>query len=281
MKKLRIGIAQLNTKDNISESFRTIAGLTGEIASRGADLAVFPEMSTYLSELDISAAAQHLEDEVVSRFRELAKKHKIYLHIGSFVEKSGRESKVEAEGPGSRAFNTSVFINPEGAIEAVYRKIHLFDIELSDDLSYRESDRFLRGSEIVTHHSTLGDLGFSICYDLRFPELYRSLALRGAKIIFVPSGFTLFTGKDHWEPLLRARAIENQVYIIAPNQIGEHPVGKHCYGNSMIVDPWGKVIARASDRVEAVVANIDLDYVDKVRGKLPSLKNRVKLEECK
>lgn len=110
---------------------------------------------------------------------------------------------------------------------------------------------------------------------MRFPELYRRLALTGAKIIFVPAGFTLSTGKDHWEPLLRARAIENQVYIIAPNQIGEHPVGKQCYGNSMVVDPWGKVIARASDRVEALVTDLDLDYVDEVREKLPSLKNRV------
>lgn len=269
MKKLRIGIAQLNTKDNIDESFRTIERLTEEIAAGGADIAVFPEMSTYLTELDISAAAQTLAGEVVSRFRELAKKYRLHIHNGSFVEKSWA--------PELKAFNTSVLINPEGEIEAVYRKIHLFDIDLSGPLSYRESDRFLRGSDIVTHRSSLGQFGFSICYDLRFPELYRRLALAGARLIFVPAAFTLFTGKDHWEPLLRARAIENQAYIIAPNQIGEHPPGKQCYGNSMIVDPWGKVIARASDRVEAVVTEIDLDYVEDVRGKLPSLKNRVDL----
>ncbi len=329
MNKLRIGIAQVNTKDNIDESFRTIERLTAEIAARGGDLAVFPEMSTYLSELDISPAAQCLEGEVISRFRELAKKYGIHLHNGSFVEKpkeevgpKGKETGMDAgkpvsatgakagavgttagaagtkagavgtkadaagtnagatgeSGSISKAFNTSVFINPEGEIEAVYRKIHLFDIELSGDLAYRESDRFLQGQKVVNHRNRLGDFGLTVCYDLRFPELYRSLALRGAKIIFVPSAFTLFTGKDHWEPLLRARAIENQVYIVAPNQIGEHPAEKKCYGNSMIVDPWGKVIARASDRVEAVVTDIDIDYVDEVRGKLPSLNNRVELE---
>jgi predicted amidohydrolase len=125
----------------------------------------------------------------------------------------------------------------------------------------------------------MGDFGFSICYDLRFPELYRELAFRGAKLIFVPAAFTMYTGKDHWESLLRARAIENQVYIAAPNQIGEHPDNKICYGNSMIIDPWGKIIARASDKVEAFVADIDWDYLEDIRKKLPSLKNRVDLQD--
>jgi deaminated glutathione amidase len=268
MDKLKIGIGQLNTGDDTEKALAEIERLTEEIAESGARLAVFPELSSYLSELEISNAAQSLEGNIISRFRTLAKKHSIFIHNGSFIEDSGK---------GGKAFNTSVFINPDGEIEAVYRKIHLFDIDLDTGLRYRESDRYESGSSIITHSSEIGDLGFSICYDLRFPELFRQLTFRGAKLIFVPAAFTLFTGKDHWEALLRARAIENQVYIAAPNQIGEHPDGKLCYGNSMIIDPWGTVIARASDRVEAVITEIDWEYLEVIRGKLPSLKNRVNL----
>ncbi len=146
-------------------------------------------------------------------------------------------------------------------------------------MTYRESDRYKRGSSVVNLNTKIGNLGFTICYDLRFPELYRELTFRGARLIIVPAAFTMFTGKDHWEALLRARAIENQVYIAAPNQIGEHPDNKMCYGNSMIIDPWGKVIARASDKTGTIVTDIDWDYLDEVRSKLPSLKNRVDLKD--
>lgn len=268
MDKLRIGLGQINTQDNIKESFKEIERITGECVSMGAQLVVFPELSTYLSETGTIKIAEDLEGSIIDRFKILARKYKVYFHNGSFVEKSKKSGKV---------YNTSVFINTEGEIEAVYRKIHLFDIELDKNLSYRESDRYRRGKKIVTLKSKIGSFGFSICYDLRFPELYRELTFRGAKLIFVPAAFTMFTGKDHWEPLLRARAIENQIYIAASNQIGIHADNKVCYGNSMIIDPWGKVIARASDKVGAVVADIDWDYLEDVRMKLPSLKNRVDL----
>jgi deaminated glutathione amidase len=270
MNILRIGLGQLNTKDNIEESFEQIEKQTAECSLKGAELIVFPEMSSYLSETTSYKAAQTLDGRIISRFKKIAVKYKIYIHNGSFVEKS--------ETPG-KPYNTSVLINPSGKIEAVYRKIHLFDIELNNKLTYRESDRYERGQSIVNHVSPIGDFGFSICYDLRFPELYRHLAFKGAKLIFIPAAFTLFTGKDHWEALLRARAIENQVYIAAPNQIGTHPDNKHCYGNSMIIDPWGKVLARASDKVGSIIADIDWDYLAEVRKKLPSLKNRVGLEK--
>ena len=266
MKKLRIGLGQLNTKDNIIDSFKQIEQQTIECSEKGAQIVIFPEKSTYLSELSEYKAAQTINGEIISSFKKLARKYNIYIHNGSFIEKSEIEGKT---------YNTSVLINPTGRIEAVYRKIHLFDIDLNKNLTYRESDRYERGNSIVNHSSDLGEFGFSICYDLRFPELYRQLAFRGAKLIFVPAAFTMFTGKDHWEALLRARAIENQVYIAAPNQIGEHPDNKLCYGNSMIIDPWGKVIARASDKVGTIVADIDWDYLEDVRRKLPSLKNRV------
>jgi len=267
MKKLRIGLGQLNTKDNIKNSFKEIEKQIEECSSRGAQLVIFPEKSTYLSET--SAYAQPLDGDIISKFKELAIKYKVYIHNGSFIEKSEIIGK---------SYNTSVLISSSGDIEAFYRKIHLFDIELDMDLTYKESDRYERGNKIINHNSPLGDFGFSICYDLRFPELYRELTFRGAKLIFVPAAFTMFTGKDHWEALLRARAIENQVYIAAPNQIGEHPKNKFCYGNSMIIDPWGKIIARASDKTGVTVTDIDWDYLEEVREKLPSLKNRVDLD---
>lgn len=270
MKKLRIGLGQLNTKDNIENSFKEIENQTAECSKKGAQLIIFPELSTYLSETSTTEIAQTIDEDIISRFKELAIKHKIYIHNGSFVEKS------EVDG---KSYNTSVLINPKGEIETIYRKIHLFDIELNKELSYRESDRYGSGDSIIHHSSPIGDFGFSICYDLRFPELFRRLTFRGAKLIFVPAAFTMFTGKDHWEALLRARAIENQVYIAAPNQIGEHPDNKLCYGNSMVIDPWGKVIARASDKVGTIVADIDWDYLEDVRRKLPSLKNRVDLQK--
>ncbi len=270
MNNLRIGIGQLNTKDNIDKSFAQIEQQTLECSDKGAELVVFPELSTYLSETSTFKIAQTIDGEIISRFKELAIRHKIYIHNGSFIEKSDISKK---------SYNTSVLINPEGKIEVVYRKIHLFDIELGQKLTYRESDRYERGNSIINLKSDIGNFGFSICYDLRFPELYRELTFRGAKLIFVPAAFTLFTGKDHWESLLRARAIENQVYIVAPNQIGEHPDSKFCYGNSMVIDPWGKVIARASDKAGVIVTDIDWDYIDDVRGKLPCLKNRVNLQD--
>ncbi|RKX83472.1 MAG: carbon-nitrogen hydrolase family protein [Spirochaetes bacterium] len=268
MKKFRIGLGQLNTKDNIENSFKKIEKQMEECTSKGAQLVIFPEMSTYLSETSTMEIAQTIDGEIISHFKELAVKHKIYIHNGSFVEKSKTNGK---------SYNTSMLINPKGEIETIYRKIHLFDIELNKELSYRESDRYERGDSIINHSFPLGDFGFSICYDLRFPELYRELTFRGSKLIFVPAAFTMFTGKDHWESLLRARAIENQVYIVAPNQIGEHPDNKLCYGNSMVIDPWGKVIARASDKVGVIVTDIDWDYLEDVRQKMPSLKNRVNL----
>lgn len=270
MNKLRIGLGQLNTKDNIENSFKKIEDLTAECSSMGAQLVIFPELSTYLSEKSIQTVAQTLDEEIISRFKELAAKYNVYIHNGSFVEKT--------ETPG-KSYNTSVFINPAGKIEALYRKIHLFDIEIDNELSYRESDRYEKGDSVVNISTSIGDFGFSICYDLRFPELYRKLALRGANLVFIPAAFTMFTGKDHWEALLRARAIENQIYIIAPNQIGKHPDNKSCYGNSMIIDPWGKVIARASDKVSTIVADIDWNYLEEIRKKLPSLKNSVNLQD--
>lgn len=170
-------------------------------------------------------------------------------------------------------YNTSVIIDPEGKIIATYRKLHTFDVTLPDGTVCDESTRVHPGKEIVTVDTPLGKLGMSICYDIRFCELYRIMALEGAQVIFTPASFTMPTGKDHWEPILRTRAIENGCYIVAADQIGQK-ARFFAYGNSMVVDPWGTIVARASDRAGVIYAVIDLDYLDAVRAKIPSLLNR-------
>jgi len=196
-----------------------------------------------------------------------ATKHKLYILCGSILEKSKELDKV---------FNTSVLIDPQGEIISRYRKIHLFNLEIKGGPLYRESTFVQPGREIVTIDTKRTNFGLSICYDLRFPELYRKLTFNGARVIFIPAAFTLHTGKDHWEPLIRARAIENQAYIVAPAQVGSHLPGKQCYGKSMIVDPWGIIMSKASDREMVIYAEIDFPYQDEIRGKLPSLLNRRK-----
>ncbi|MEJ7757325.1 MAG: nitrilase-related carbon-nitrogen hydrolase [Nocardioidaceae bacterium] len=170
-----------------------------------------------------------------------------------------------------KVYNTSVLLDPQGEQIARYRKIHLFDIEVAGQVQANESAIMAPGDEVVVARTDLASVGISICYDLRFPELYRSLTLNGAQIILSPAAFTLYTGKDHWELLVRARAVENAVYMVAPAQFGKHPPAEHSFGNTMIVDPWGAVIARASDRETAVVADVDLDWQSTVRRSLPSL----------
>ena len=194
-------------------------------------------------------------------YKDLATQLGVHLLAGSFLEKSNE----------ARAYNTSLLISSQGDLLAQYRKIHLFDVDIPGQVSVRESDSMKPGEEVVVASTPLGTVGLSVCYDLRFPELYRGLSRKGAEIISVPSAFTFPTGAAHWEALLRARAIENQVYIIAPNQIGKNVYGFADYGNSMIIDPWGKIIARAPDRECFITAEIDLDYLEKVRKELPCL----------
>jgi predicted amidohydrolase len=172
--------------------------------------------------------------------------------------------------------NTSLHIGPDGEIHATYRKIHLFDVTVGD-VEYRESDSDEPGEAAVTSEAGDGTkLGLSVCYDVRFPELYRILALQGALVVTVPANFTRVTGEAHWELLLRARAVENQIFVVAPGQAGEHPPGKAAYGNSMIVDPWGEVLARApGDGETFVAADLDFERLAEVRERLPSLANRV------
>jgi predicted amidohydrolase len=265
---MRAAAVQLQCTTDTEANLASAERLTRAAAADGAELVVLPErLDIRGAAEDYRAGAEPLDGRPVSWARELAGELGIDLVAGSVAERrEGRE----------RVSNTSVHVGPDGEIRAVYRKIHMFDVEVGG-VVYRESEHSEAAGEAVLSETAGGlPLGLTICYDLRFPELYRILALRGARIVTVPANFTRVTGEAHWEVLLRARAIEDQVFVIAPGQ-GRRPGPEgDSYGNSMIVDPWGEVLARAPMEGEHVIAaELDLARQDEVREKLPSLANRV------
>jgi predicted amidohydrolase len=260
---LRVAAVQLNSTNDKDRNVATAERLVRAAAADGAELVALPEKWNLLAAgEELVAGAEPLDGPSLSAARGWARSLSIHLLAGSICE-SGAE----------RASNTSVMIGPGGEDLAVYRKIHMFDVDVGG-VSYRESEHERPGTEIVT--APLGDLiaGLSVCYDLRFPELFRILALRGARLIAVPSAFTLATGRDHWEVLLRARAIENQAFVLAPNQIGKAPPHFDSLGRSAIVDPWGVVLASAPDEECFLSAELDLAAQERIRESLPSLANR-------
>ena len=262
---MRVAAVQLNST---GEKERNLAAAEHQVraaAADGAELVALPEKWNLLAGgEELAAGAEPLDGPSLSAARRWAGELGIHLLAGSISERG--------EGDG-KAWNTSVLIGPDGNDLAVYRKIHMFDVD-AGGVSYRESEHERPGTEPVTASVEDLVLGMTVCYDLRFPELFRILALRGARIIGVPSAFTLATGRDHWEVLLRARAIENQLFVLAPNQVGEAPPHYSSFGRSMIVDPWGVVLATAPDEECFVSAEIDLEAQDRVRESLPSLANR-------
>ena len=262
MQKFMVAVVQMDTQNDKQANWQQMAAFVDEAAAKGAQLVAFPEVVNILSEAPVYA--EPIPGPTTELLMRKAKEHHIWIHGGSI-------SEVNPDGP--RTYNTTVLINPDGDIVARYSKLHNFDMTLPDGSSVRESDRKEPGKEIVTVQTELGHLGFAICYDMRFPELFRLMAREGAQIIFLPANFTMPTGKDHWEPILRARAIENGCYIIAPNQTGVKEKFT-AYGNSMVVDPWGTVIARASDKPGVILAEIDLGYLESVRQRNPSIHNR-------
>ena len=265
---MRAAAVQLQCTTDTEANLRSADRLAREAVADGAELVVLPErLDIRGSTADYLAGAEPLDGRPISWARELARELGIDLVAGSVAERrEGRE----------RVSNTSVHAGPDGEIRALYRKIHMFDVEV-DATVYRESEHSEPAGEIVLSETAGGvGLGLTICYDLRFPELYRILALRGARIVTVPSNFTRVTGEAHWEVLLRARAIENQAFVIAPGQGNRSGPEGDSYGNSMIVDPWGEVLARAPMEGEHVIAaDLDLARQDEIREKLPSLANRV------
>jgi predicted amidohydrolase len=262
---MRVGLVQINSQEDRNHNVARAIELIVRAASQGAELIVLPECVTFMGRGELVwEHAETLEGPSSQAFAAAARRHGIWLLAGSLNERSDREGK---------AYNTSQLFSPQGERAAVYRKIHLFDVDIAAG-SYRESDAVQPGETPVL--ARVGDhlLGMSICYDLRFPELYRALAVAGAEILAVPAAFTSFTGKDHWEVLLRARAIENQCFVVAAGQWGSHPPGRSCYGRSMIINPWGTIIAQAADGEGVVVADLDLASLRKIRAEVPSLANR-------
>lgn len=233
-----------------------------DAARSGARLVVLPEVFAWRgSRAEERAMAEPIPGPTSTRLSALARRLGIHLVAGSILERT--------EGP--KVFNTSLLFDSGGNLAACYRKLHLFDVDIPGHVSVRESDTRTGGQEVVAARTELGTIGLSVCYDLRFPELYRQLTRTGAEIITVPSAFTFPTGAAHWDVLLRARAIENQVYVIAPDQIGRSASGVVDYGNSMVIDPWGKPLARAADREMVILADVDREYQARVRRELPCL----------
>jgi deaminated glutathione amidase len=263
---VRAGAIQLNSTEDAERNLQTADRLVRDAVGRGAELVVLPEKWTVLGTADhLINGAQPLDGPAISWARAVARELGIDLVAGSIVERvAGRE----------KTSNTSVHVGPDGEVKATYRKVHMFDVEV-DGITYAESAHEQPGDEIVVSELADGTkLGMTVCYDVRFPELYRELAARGAEVISVPSAFTLATTRDHWEVLLRSRAIEDQCFIVAPNQIGAHPGGFRSGGRSMIIDPWGLVLASAPDTETAIVADLDASVLRDVRRRLPSLAHR-------
>ena len=260
--KYLAAVCQMDSQNSKQENLRIAGEMIGENAAKGTEIIAFPETMNFMGD-GYCNQAEPIPGPTTDFLCEEAGKHHVWIVSGSFPE-------IQT---GGKPCNTLVLIDPQGRIHCKYSKLHMFDVEIDNTPSYKESDDNTAGNEIVLADTELGRLGFAVCYDLRFGEMFRIMALKGAKVIFMPSSFTMNTGKDHWETLLRARAIENGVYIIAPNQIGKKTNMIAC-GKSMIIDPWGDVIAKASDKTGSILAEIDLDYLENVRRQIPSLKNR-------
>jgi deaminated glutathione amidase len=263
---MRAAAVQMSSRSDVGANRASADRLVRAAAADGAELIVLPEKWTAMgTDEQLLAAAEPLEGPTLEWTRSLARELGVELVAGSFCERIPGRDKLA---------NTSVHVDARGELRAVYRKIHMFDVEVGGR-AYRESDLEDPGDEVVLSHTAAGvELGLSICYDLRFPELYRILAVRGARVLVVPAAFTLATTRDHWETLLRARAIENQAFVVAANQVGEHPGGNRSGGRSMIVDPWGVVLAQAPDREGHISAELDLARLQEIRTQLPALANR-------
>jgi predicted amidohydrolase len=261
-------VIQLSSQADVSKNLARAALLIGEAARAGAQVIALPENFAYAGDDEGKRAiAERLDGKgpILSMLAGVAREHSVHLIAGGMPELSESRQKP---------YNTSVLIDPHGAAIAAYRKMHLFDVDLPDGTALRESDATTHGHDVVVARVRDVPLGMTICYDLRFPELFRALERRGVRIITVPSAFTLTTGKDHWHVLLRARAIENQVFVLAPAQHGKHPRGNQTYGKSLIVDPWGDVLAQCGEGEGWAMARLDFAYQDRVRAALPCLAHR-------
>lgn len=266
---MKVGLLQMNSGADVEANLAQAQAMIEQAAADGAELVALPEVlhlrvggqgvGRYLD------TAEPIPGPMTDRFAALAKRLNVSVLLGSIGEQSPEPGRI---------YNTSVLIDAQGCVQAKYRKVHLFDVAVDDDNADNESARCVAGDQVVVADSLFGKLGLTICYDLRFPELFRSLALAGSRVIFVPANFTRATGEAHWLTLLRARAIENGLFIVAPAQVGRFPEGFEAYGHSAVIDPWGRVLVEMDEKPGVVVVDLDLAEVDRVRSKVPVLKHR-------
>jgi deaminated glutathione amidase len=263
---MRVAVCQVNSRDDRAVNLRVARELLEKAAAAGADLAVLPEYVDYLGPAAGEPKPEQADGEFAAFFAGAARELGMWILAGSFHE-AGPDPE--------HTYNTSLVFDRHGDLAAAYRKIHLYDVEIPGRVSYKESRSVAPGTETAVAVVDGVRVGLSICYDLRFPELYLRLAVDGAaQVLVVPAAFMMHTGRDHWEVLLRARAIENQCYVVAAGQIGDHEPGRTCFGRSMVIDPWGTVVAQVPDTVGVAVADLDLDRLTRIRAELPSLANR-------
>ena len=270
MPPVQVAVIQLSSQDDVPANLARVRALVLEAGRAGAELVALPENFAFMGE---EAKKREIAEKLDGAFPgpilgaliATAKEHGVWI-VGGGMPEASKDA--------SRPYNTSVLVAPSGDIVATYRKVHLFDVSLADGTSLRESAATMAGSDPVSARVGPTVLGMTICYDVRFPELFRRLVDQGARVVTVPSAFTLTTGKDHWHVLLRARAIENQVFVLAPAQHGKHPKGRQTYGKSLICDPWGDVLAQCAEGEGMCVARLDFEHQDRVRASLPSLLHR-------
>lgn len=260
-----LAVGQMTSTADLEANLRTCDDLAKQAKARGASLLCLPENFAFMGMGDGESrkVMEPLEGPLFSRYRSIAQDHALWLCCGGFPEQVDE----------ARHYNAHVVIDDQGAVRSVYRKLHLFDVQLGAN-TYQESASVAPGHELVVTDAPIGKLGLSICYDLRFPELYLSLAKRGAQVLLVPAAFTLTTGKEHWEALLRARAIETQCYVAASAQTGRHNDKRETFGHAMIVDPWGTVVAQCKDGTGIAVAEVDLAFLQTVRTRIPVWQHR-------
>jgi predicted amidohydrolase len=266
MSQIRVACVQMRSGTDVAENIRAADVLIRKAALEGADLIATPEMTTLLDRKQGAAwekSTDERSDPGLAHFRALAKELGVTLLIGSLAIRADE----------GKCANRSFLIRPDGEVAARYDKIHMFDVQLNAGNIYRESDSYAAGGAAVVASLPAAKLGMTVCYDVRFPELFRQLALAGAQIIAVPAAFTRITGEAHWHILLRARAIETGCFVIAPAQAGKHQDGRETYGHSLIIDPWGEILAEGGTEPGVIAATLDLAKVDEVRGKIPSLKH--------
>ncbi|MFQ5861585.1 MAG: carbon-nitrogen hydrolase family protein [Candidatus Brocadiales bacterium] len=263
---LRVAAVQLSSQDGKRQNIEKALEFIDKAGACGARLVVLPELFNCYSTLGkMVKKAEPVPGPTINTLAQKARRNKLYLLCGSILEAA----------TGGKFFNTSVIVGPRGDILGIYRKVNLFDVDIPGGVRFKESERILPGSEIVTVNVNGLVVGLTICYDLRFPEIFSALNGRGAELILIPSAFAAHTGKDHWEVLLRARAIENQAFVVAPNQFGTHPNRITTYGHSMIVDPWGIVLSQAPDKVCVISSELDIDILKAVRKNMPMKRQKV------